>query len=94
MKFIPNQIGYGTKVEEFHSSTLDFSDAELEKIQEAGKLIYQCSGYDEDGYYQTGFIEGTLEDIGKCDIEYAYVLRNKDCYERYFGADFIAKICH
>lgn len=86
-------IGYfQAQLEKFEDSFQHFNDAEMEEIIKRGKEYYCCSGYDESGYYQAGFIQGSWEEVSKCDLEFAMVARDIATYERRYGHDFVKSI--
>lgn len=89
-----DQFGYGVHIGSFRSVEQDFTDEEISVLQEKGLLLYSASGYDPQGYYQAGFLYGTLDDLSQCEIEYASAYRDIKRYLRYYGEDFLKKIRH
>ena len=69
----------------------EFSKEEFAKIPES-EVLHQCSGYDEYGYYQAGFLYGTWHDLEDCDLEFVHDIRTiKDYMDRY-GEEWVENI--
>lgn len=73
---------------------ITFTDEQMDRIPD-DKRLYQDSGYDAEGYYQAGFLYGTLEELEGCEMEHslkdALVWRMKDYVDKY-GKEYVEEI--
>lgn len=85
----------GTMIyENVKQKLITFTDEQMDRIPE-DKRLYQDSGYDAEGYYQAGFLYGTIEELEGCEMEHnlkdALIWRVKDYVDKY-GKEYVEGI--
>lgn len=69
----------------------EFSAEEFAKIPEC-EILHQCSGYDEDGYYQAGFLYGTWHDLEYCELDHVRDIKTIQDYIDRYGEEWVNNI--
>ncbi len=70
-----------------------FTREQMDRIP-SDKLWYQLAGYDEDGYYQAGQLQGTEEYClsQNWEIEGGCITRMISTYRHLYGDDFVNSV--
>lgn len=86
--------GFGAKFEEDSQMGRDqFTLAQMEKMP-SDKWYYMLQGYDEDGYWQAGCLQGTAQQVINSDWEVygGWISRSVETYRRLYGDEFVESI--
>ena len=79
------------ELKKIYDEKKEFSEEEFSKIPE-WEVLHQASGYDEDGYYQAGFLYGTWHDLEDCELDHVRNIKTiKDYIDRY-GEEWVKNV--